>query len=924
MRAKNGNQAWTRARDFGIVVALMMLPLFVHGRGVWSDCILSAVDTPQAYFPLRWLVVERLKQGSAPFWNEYLLGGMPLAAQPDAQAWYVPGWLLWFFLPPAPAFNVTLLLHYGLAGVFMFLLLREIKLHAAAAACGALSFMWCGFLTGHRVHSAMVETAVWLPGLLWVLFAWWERRRRIWLVLIAGISAVQLFSGYMQIVLMTWGMAGLLLLMRWVAEGRAWRVALAASAALLAGALLASFHWLNVLEFAQHCTRAALTYAQFSLGAFPWRDLWGVCFPFLRGAQWHVSLYQGVPYYRGVENYAEMAAYTGAGITLASVAAMWQPRARWALIFASVAACVSLLMMVGSQTVLWQVMYHVPLVNKFRISARYVLVLHAALAILGGLGLDVILSAEVSRWRRAAALGVMGMALVTLAGVVLRGHVPGLHVSAAWVRIPLWCAAGVWVCGWLSLLPSWWGRAIAWAPVLIVAYEMTRYGYNGISSNVTELLTTKKLPAPGQAYRRHFSNVRPLPRVFNCFRHYMAKDLGIGPNRNILMGIPTLDAYGPLYLKPFAWLGHDPSGFYTTVDELLRDNDVLSMLHATSIAEFNGGVTFAPRIERVITTNSPIVLPALRKWNGSLLYVQNSGVLVMTGAPAVVYTQVSLRSNTAYRITVDAAARHATDALRIDLFAPGYDNDAQEMSVTPLMLASQIQRFQHVIETGPNIPAQVLLRIFTFSSSAIYVTNVQLEELEGLVQVTRPVEWYEPLGERLWRNRRACPYAWFVHRIVPAPSRWAALDWIAQSPVAFSPRDEALVEGVATEEVMASARVVTNTVSPNARRWEIENVASNDAFLVISEIWYPGWCAELDGRRVSYYRVNGVLSGVRIPPGPHTLVIKFRPARWMVTSVLTLSGSLLLAYLVLYPEVSQLTLSTRSCAECVCPARDDP
>lgn len=894
MRLRWEHEWRQRAANVVLCLLLLALPVALHWREMWSGRILSAVDTPQAYFPLRWLVYTTLRGGAAPWWNQYVIGGMPLAAQPDAQALYVPGWLWWFVMPPAAAFNLTLMLHYGLAGMFTFLLLRQMKLHAAAAACGGLSFMWCGFLAGHRVHAAMVETAVWLPGVLWALAGWLETRRRGWLLLIAGVSALQLLGGYMQIVLMTWGMAGLLLWVWLIAAWREWRAVLVAALALVAGALLASFHVLNVMELAQQCTRATLSYEQFSGGAFPPRELWRALFPFLNGAQWHVSKYTGVPYYRGVENYAELAFYAGAAITIAASAAWWHGRARRLVVFGGIAAFVALVLMAGPQTPVWRVLYHVPLLNKFRMPARYLLMLQMALAMLGAAGLDVVFDQTAQRWRRAGVLAWMGVVLGLVAWLVYAGRVPNANLATAWVRVPLWCAAGVWMCAWLSVLPAWWGRVAAWLPVLIIGYEMTRYGYNSISSNVADLLDRAACPPAVRTYHERFGARRPLPRVFNCFRNYFAKDRGIGPNRNILMGVPTVDAYGPLYLKPFAWLGHDPSGFYTTVDELVRDNDVVSMLNVAGIAEYDGGATATPRTERMITNSVPVPLPPLYAWRGSEQYVQRDGSMVLTGAPAIIYTHMALRRNTAYRMTIDASAREATDALRVDLCAETYDTDAQEMAVSPLMLEPRVQRFQHVIETGEHIPAQVLLRVFTFSSAAIHVTNVQLEELDGPVQTVQPAAHYRSLAHGLWENGAACPRAWFVERVEPAASRWAALDWIAASPVVFEPRREALVEGIAAAEPMAFARIITNAASANARLWEVENPEGVDAFLVISEVWYPGWRVELNEQPAEYYRVNGLIGGVRVPPGRHTVVVKFRPAQTLAGCVLALAGVALL------------------------------
>ena len=71
---------------------------------------------------------------------------------------------------------------------------------------------------------------------------------------------------------------------------------------------------------------------------------------------------------------------------------------------------------------------------------------------------------------------------------------------------------------------------------------------------------------------------------------------------------------------------------------------------------------------------------------------------------------------------------------------------------------------------------------------------------------------------------------------------------------------------------------------------EIGISQSTEGYLVISEVWHPGWWARLDGREVPLYRTNLALLGLPIPPGSHQLTLEFRPLRWkegMTISILS-------------------------------------
>ena len=55
---------------------------------------------------------------------------------------------------------------------------------------------------------------------------------------------------------------------------------------------------------------------------------------------------------------------------------------------------------------------------------------------------------------------------------------------------------------------------------------------------------------------------------------------------------------------------------------------------------------------------------------------------------------------------------------------------------------------------------------------------------------------------------------------------------------------------------------------------EAENDA--DAFLVLSEAYYPGWSAEVDGKPAEVLPANHLIQAVRLPPGKHAVRFAYR------------------------------------------------
>jgi hypothetical protein len=111
----------------------------------------------------------------------------------------------------------------------------------------------------------------------------------------------------------------------------------------------------------------------------------------------------------------------------------------------------------------------------------------------------------------------------------------------------------------------------------------------------------------------------------------------------------------------------------------------------------------------------------------------------------------------------------------------------------------------------------------------------------------------------------------------------------------FDPAQGALVEGgrdLDGPPGWVAAPVTLYT--PN--RIVVEAESTEPALLVLSEIWYPGWQVQVDGLRQPVVRVNGIVRGVYLEPGSHTVTWEYRPAslRWgAMVSAGTLLGCVL-------------------------------
>jgi hypothetical protein len=111
---------------------------------------------------------------------------------------------------------------------------------------------------------------------------------------------------------------------------------------------------------------------------------------------------------------------------------------------------------------------------------------------------------------------------------------------------------------------------------------------------------------------------------------------------------------------------------------------------------------------------------------------------------------------------------------------------------------------------------------------------------------------------------------------------------------AFDPRKMAIVEDSTYTPITATApdapwqvRITGHSIN----RIGLTVETSREGFLVLSEAYFPGWHATIDGAAVPVYRTNFVSRGMPIPAGTHTVAMVFDPpafSRGALISVLTL------------------------------------
>lgn len=165
-----------------------VLPGFLQ----WSRALYNFGDLYTYHYPLRHLVASTLQAGRLPFWNPYIFGGLPLAANPQTVLFY-PVAVLGRLLPTLPALTLDAGLHLFWAGLGVVLLARQAGLRSSESWVLGVVYALSPMLV-YRVTEGIPTL---LAALAWVPWCWlaWLSGRRGFLGL---VWALQLLCGHQQ------------------------------------------------------------------------------------------------------------------------------------------------------------------------------------------------------------------------------------------------------------------------------------------------------------------------------------------------------------------------------------------------------------------------------------------------------------------------------------------------------------------------------------------------------------------------------------------------------------------------------------------------------------------------------------------------------------------------------------------------------
>ncbi|MEX2055244.1 MAG: YfhO family protein, partial [Candidatus Andersenbacteria bacterium] len=386
---------WLQEHRIPLGLFLVTILIF-FGRTIFLQQFYFFGDLKVMFYPLESEYSTFQNQWSLPQWSSHFGFGQPLMAWAQI-GFFTPVHLILrvFQLHALVLIHLSMAIHFliGLIGMYCFMRKRDVSTLGAFLA--AIVFVFNGYTIYHLVHVNFFVATMWIPWLLLAIDAWFQKPKGYWLSMMSLLSAFMLLSGHLQLVLyclivvLLWAIV--LLIAHWRLEMR-WllRVSLSALLVLALTAGLSSLALFPIYEFLpDNDRRGGYTEEEFYVFSFPPHHAITLVLPSFFGSQGN---------YKGAKSEQELGSYVGiiplllAGLACIRYKYIFSQRTqqRILLIYAVILFVVSVAFALGQYSPVYRWLVDAQLFPAFTAPGRFLIFFATAIAILAGIGCDVV------------------------------------------------------------------------------------------------------------------------------------------------------------------------------------------------------------------------------------------------------------------------------------------------------------------------------------------------------------------------------------------------------------------------------------------------------------------------------------------------------------------------------------------------------
>ena len=867
-------------------------------------------------------------------WDPLLMSGFPVAADPQAMTWY-PVYRLFSLFPHS--WNFFVISAYVMASCFAYGFVSSVTGSRLAGFVSGIAYGMTGFMIAHLGHTSMIHAAAWLPLLIWALEKLREEFSPFWFIVACLSVAFCVLSGHLQMPAYAFVIGMFYSLFRGssLTLGRL-RYYFLSGSVFVFGIGLAAVQLVPSAELARYSLRSEMNFADFVSFSFPPFQSVSLLFPYIFGA-WRESFY-GIPYF-GLWDVNTTIGYMGLlPLMLAAIGIIAYRRTSmmWFWLFTGL---LTFLLTLGDATPLATLVYHFPGLNKFRAPTRHFMGVAFSLSVLAGLGVAAIQKRVASKGlivkvvMAGAVVMIVSLIYIVLSSPKLQGLAaakgfPNLKLLpwenlAVGIPLIIFVAASLSLFMWCSRPSSRLGQIFL---LLILVMDLGSFGWFSdwkFGSPGKEVL----MPTASQEKYRSFLS-GAFQRMVSVKGVFAPKE-GCPPNIARLWGIPSAGGYGPLMLSRFSQLlSIAPDGELTGIWSSTNDRG-LDLMDVRYVFLPKGDVqSLAADDPKGASWSNEDMAIAIGSGCGAPMPVSSS-ISLPAPVRATEIGMVSAMScstdipddaEVAQILLTDVRGKTQTESIRAGRDTSEWAFDCSD--VRPLMKHRRAPVFgsfpiardsnpceghRYVATLPLSGPVEITKLEFRWvgPSASIGILKIRLHDKtdgksysvssreNGLGDASRWRHSDDIGGISVYENLRAMPRAWLVPEVVMAKPE-EILQAVKSSTMPdgrkFDPSKIALVEEPSTFKTTAgisdsSARVIYLS----DKSVEMQTNSSSPAFLVLSDVYYPGWKATIDGIPTHIFQTDYLLRGVMVPSGGHIVHFSFRPRSLYIGSGITLA-----------------------------------
>lgn len=826
--------------------------MFFH-KGIITGTFYTIGDQFVFLHPLRQEAWKLIREGTLPLWTPYIFSGYPLLAESHLGLAYPLTWGYMFLSGPW-AEQIDVLAPFLLAPIFTYLFVRALGRSRPAGIIAGFCFGYGGFMASWTTNGLVTNAVMWLPLMLIPILKVSHKRL---IPCLLGATAAYFMSvingtgqGFLWVGIIALAYAVYLSVIETIKSYgsslrpstadvlRCWKPFAVACGGVVLSAGIAAFQIFETWRAKSLSIRNVLGYERYNEMSYsPGQALAAFLSP----------IYNYIETTPFVPSIAAVFALIGVAVALKKT------KQRPHIIFWFAVAAISGLLMLGSNTPLYGLLYHIPIVNAFRGASRHSFEWTFALGVLAAYGWDATanyLKSDNARAYRTFTVSASILVATAIVGFLwvkdtpIRNVFTDGDVSARETRYLIWKAlftslacVGILLC--MRIGPTKF-RAIGMCLWIFAAcffepyINQTRWWgkYTLTADRMTRISPTARwLRQYSPEENRIYTRVRLLDGQIDP--EHLDVD---APNQPVLAGLQNVAGYEPLILQRYSRAFGDIGMDGVTVRETVIPSDsplsmrayTLDLLNGRFLVTYNNlSIDRDELIEKEGIGFAKLDLHTNLLKEGEINFnkVQCEGdtlalVTTMVDSAAVEnetpIARVEIRTANGQTISRDILAgshtaewaherRDVRTAIRHSL-APIFDTvpgDEQNsfpghryLAVIPL---SQRYKIDEVtIKKIPNTAPIKLWKGSIYDSGAKNSSPLRaVEEKENVNKLLDPGRWTEVNRTKdtvVYRNDRAMPRVWLVGDVKVVSAEESLKRITGEGAVEFNPRKTALIE----------------------------------------------------------------------------------------------------------------------------------